>query len=45
MSFTDTYNKVLSSFLKKFKEAENEKLRKCILKNVAEAVVKNKDTL
>lgn len=45
MSFTNAYNEVLSPFLKKFKEEKNEKLKKGILKNTAEAVVKSKDTL
>jgi hypothetical protein len=42
MSFTEVYNEVLSPF---FREAENEKLRKAILKNAADAVVRSRDSL
>jgi hypothetical protein len=45
MAFTDIYNTVLTPFLKKFKDAENEKVKKTILKNASEAVIKSRDTL
>jgi hypothetical protein len=45
MSFTQAYSKILSPFLKRFQEAENEKLRKSVLKNAAEAVVRSRDLL
>jgi hypothetical protein len=45
MPFTDVYKDVLSPFLKKFREAENEKVRKAILKNTAVAVAKSKDLM
>ena len=38
MSFIDSYKNVLSPFLGKFKDAENGKLRKEVLKNAAESV-------
>lgn len=45
MSFTEVYNEVLSPFAEKFKEAENEKLRKAILMNAANAVLRSRDLL
>lgn len=45
MSFTEVYKDVLSPFMKKYKEAENKKLGKAVLKNAAEAVVKSRDSL
>lgn len=45
MAFTDIYNTVLTPFLKKFKDAENEKVKKTILKNASEAVIKSRDTM
>jgi hypothetical protein len=45
MSFTQAYGNILSPFLKIFQEAENKKLRKSVLKNAAEAVVKSRDVL
>ena len=38
MSFIDAYKNVLSPFLGKFKDVENGKLRKAVLKNAAESV-------
>jgi hypothetical protein len=43
MAFVDEYSKVLSPFLKKYKDAENEKQRKAVLKNAADAVTESKD--
>jgi hypothetical protein len=45
MTFTEDYSKVLSPFLKRYKEAENEKLRKAVSKEAADAVVKSRDVL
>jgi SPX domain protein involved in polyphosphate accumulation len=45
MSFTEVYKQVLAPFLKKYNDAENEKLKKAVLKNAAASVVKNKDEL
>ena len=45
MTFTEDYGKVLSPFLKKYQVEENEKRRRAVLKNTAEAVVKSKDLL
>jgi len=45
MSFSEEYGKILSPFLKKYKEAENENQRKGVLKNAAEAVVESKGLL
>ena len=45
MSFTEVYKQVLAPFLKKYNDAENQKLKKAVLKNAAASVVKNKDEL
>jgi hypothetical protein len=45
MSFAEQYGKVLSPFLKKYKEAENEKRRKGVLKDAADAVVESRGLL
>ena len=45
MTLTEDYGKVLSPFLKKYQVEENEKQRRAVLKNVAEAVVKSRDLL
>ena len=45
MTFTEDYGKVLSPFLKKYQVEENEKWRRAVLKNAAEAVVKSRDLL
>ena len=45
MTFTEDYGKVLSPFLKKYQVEENEKWRRAVLKNMAEAVVKSRDLL
>ena len=45
MTFTEDYGKVLSPFLKKYQVEENEKQRRAVLKNAAEAVVKSRDLL
>ena len=45
MSFIEVYKQVLAPFLKKYNDAENEKLKKAVLKNVAASVVKNRDEL
>ena len=45
MTFTEDYGKVLSPFLKKYQVEENEKRRRAVLKNAAEAVVKSRDLL
>ena len=45
MAFDDNYSAVLSPFLKKFKDAQNEKQKRAVLKNACDAVVKSRDLL
>jgi len=45
MSFTEVYKQVLVPFLKNYNDAENEKLKKAVLKNAAASVVKNREEL
>jgi hypothetical protein len=43
MTFTDDYAGILLPFVEKYKTAKNEKARKAVLKNAAEAVSKSRD--
>lgn len=45
MTFTELYGKVLLPFIKKFKEAKNEKARKTVIHKAADAVKNSKDVL
>jgi hypothetical protein len=38
MTFSEDYGKLLSPFLKEYKKANNEKARKAVIKNAADAI-------
>lgn len=45
MTFTDDYGIVLSPFVVEYKSAKNEKGRKAVLKDAADAVMRSKELL
>jgi hypothetical protein len=45
MSLSKVYGAVLLPFVQKYKDARNEKERKAVMKNAAEAVVENRNLL
>ena len=45
MAFSKLYSGVLAPFVEKFKEAKNEKSRKTVVNNAADAVERSKDLL
>lgn len=45
MSFGKVYGNVLSPFVKEFEKAKNEKEKKEVIKNAADALLKSRETL
>lgn len=45
MSFGEAYGSILSPFAEEFKRTKNEKQRKEVLKNAADALLKSRETL